>query len=416
MIAPRTETQRPTVALVDPVWIGHHATYFRAFIDALIDAGARVIAVCPKPTDLDDLVERHGPDLAVGLLDDPGDSRLLPGREHDPLLTWQRWKLAKEAVDHMEAQSGWRANFVFFAWLDSYLRFMCSASLADRVIGRPWTGLYFRNQHLIDQNSSLLGSLKRRLKGDFVMRSRDCRLVSTVDEHTLSPMEQYSGKPVLLMPDITDETPGDPEVPIARAIRDQAKGRKVIGIVGLEKRKGFLTLLRTARRAAELGEPWFFAFTGVLWWKTLSSSEHEWLQKYLEDPPDNIYLDPDAGLVPDGAYYNGIAQTFDVFFAAYLNSIYNGSSNVLTKASMLERPVIVTEGACLEERTQAFQLGVAVPEDDTEACVKAIRHLLEGQDEAGQTLKPRYRDYFEQHSHARLRENMGAMIETAVSE
>ena len=30
-----------TVALVDPIWVGHHATYFRAFIESFLEVGLR---------------------------------------------------------------------------------------------------------------------------------------------------------------------------------------------------------------------------------------------------------------------------------------------------------------------------------------------------------------------------------------
>ncbi len=403
-----------TVALVDPIWIGHHATYFRAFIDAFIATGARVIALCPEPESLQDLPAAHPDKIVIGKLDDPGQSRLFRGKDHDPFLTRRRWTLASKAIDQLEEASGWKADFVFFAWLDSYLRFMVSTGMADRILRRPWTGLYFRNQHLKDlKANSLLAKVRQRLKGDFIMRSPACRMISGVDETALPHIERFTDKPVLLMPDITDETTGDPAAPIAQAIRRKARGRRVIGMVGLEKRKGFLTLLRAAQQAAAEDKPWFFAFTGVLWWETLSPNEAAWLRELLNDPPENIYLDPQAGFVPDGAVYNGMAATFDVFFAAYLNSIYNGSSNVLTKAALLRKPVLVTQGACLEDRINEFHLGLAVPEDDAGRCLEAVDRLLRGIDWEGEPLEPRYDDYFALHSHQQLEENIRLMLSTA---
>ena len=309
-----------------------------------------MIAVCPQPEDLQELADEFPDTLRVGLLSDPGGSRLFPGRDNDPILTHQRWRLAERSLSKMEQESGWKIDFVFFAWLDSYLRFMSTAGTADRLIGRPWTGLYFRNQHLSNRGSGLLERLKQRLRGDFVLRSDGCRLVAGVDEQLLPFVESYCGKPVLQFPDITDESAGVPETPIARAIRKGAKGRKVIGIVGLEKRKGFLTLMRVAKLAADQQLPWYFAFTGALYWSTLGKDEAQWLRTFLDSSPDNIHIDEEAGPIPDGAPYNGVASTFDMFFAAYLNSLYTGSSNVLTKAALLKIPVVVTKGACLEDR------------------------------------------------------------------
>ncbi|MFT4637740.1 MAG: hypothetical protein ACI8T1_001050 [Verrucomicrobiales bacterium] len=404
-----------TVGLVDPVWVGHHATYFRAFIESFVEAGARVVALCPNPEDLEDLAQTYPDALVVGKLEHAGESRLLRGREHDPFVTQKRWRLASKSLAEIEAASGWKVDFVFFAWLDSYLRFMSSSGKADRLLGRPWTGLYFRNQHLTEEASGIIAKVKQRLKGDFIMRSENCRLISGVDERALPFVEAFARKPVLLMPDITDETAGDPEVPLAVTIREKAAGRKVIGIVGLEKRKGCLTLMRVAREAEKQGKPLFFAFTGVLWWDTFSDDEVAWIKEFLANPPGNIHLDSDAGMVPDGAVYNGIALTFDVFFAAYLNSLYNGSSNVLTKGALLKLPTIVTEGACLEDRVKAYRLGLAVPEDDVERCMDAIERLLKGVNWDGIPLDPRYSDYFALHSHQRLIEHAREMISTAMA-
>jgi len=140
-----------------------------------------------------------------------------------------------------------------------------------------------------------------------------------------------------------------------------------------------------------------------------------WVKDYLADPPDNIYLDPEAGMVPDGEVYNGVASLFDVFFAAYLNSLYSGSSNVLTKGALLKKPSIVTEGACLEDRVKTYRIGLAVPEDDTKRCFEAIERLLVDQDWDGKPVNPRYEDYFALHSHEKLVEHVRDMISTVTA-
>ena len=38
-----------TVALVDPLWIGHHPMYFTQFAASFLRAGADVIGLCPEP-------------------------------------------------------------------------------------------------------------------------------------------------------------------------------------------------------------------------------------------------------------------------------------------------------------------------------------------------------------------------------
>jgi hypothetical protein len=38
-----------TVVLVDPLWEGHHATYFKIFARTFLNLGCQFIALCPKP-------------------------------------------------------------------------------------------------------------------------------------------------------------------------------------------------------------------------------------------------------------------------------------------------------------------------------------------------------------------------------
>ncbi|MEO8617317.1 MAG: hypothetical protein ABI600_19450, partial [Luteolibacter sp.] len=42
-------TTEKTVALIDPLWIGHHPMYFSQFTASFLRAGAKVIGLCPEP-------------------------------------------------------------------------------------------------------------------------------------------------------------------------------------------------------------------------------------------------------------------------------------------------------------------------------------------------------------------------------
>jgi hypothetical protein len=71
-----------TVALADTRWFGHHPTYFREFVASLRRLGARVIALCQQPDDLDAddgvLLERNPA---------PPASIWFSYRDNDPLAT-----------------------------------------------------------------------------------------------------------------------------------------------------------------------------------------------------------------------------------------------------------------------------------------------------------------------------------------
>ena len=98
-----------------------------------------------------------------------------------------------------------------------------------------------------------------------------------------------------------------------------------------------------------------------------------------------------------------------VIWAAYRDFPF--SSNLLTKAAMIRRPVLVSRGGLLADRARAHGLGQAVDCSDAAKVVVALESLanrvpLEG---APSTA------YFAGHSRDRLPSVLGAMV-PAVSE
>lgn len=407
---------RPLIALADPEWIGHRETYFREFVLSLNRVGADVIALCPDPSKLDGLGLRP-PELHGGKLVEPRRPPVLNRLYQDPVTTYQRWRLLKRALRMVEARVGRPADFVFFPWLDSYLRVSISEKIASSQIKSPWAGLYFRPNHLVDaeMRPRKVSLFRAVAKGDALLRSRNCRAVAVLDETMGPALGQSSRKPVILFPDITDESAPDPQTGFARQIRERANGGlKVIGLIGMEPRKGVVTLLRVARIAASRGLPWLFVLAGSADWSLYTRSENEFIQECIresrDDPAGSNLLFPDEFKpVPDGPAYNGVMDAFDVLFIAYHDFL--GSSNVLTKACILKRPVVSTDSGCIGHRTKVHQLGLTIPQGDAEVCMQAIAKLLEGKDWNDAPLKPEYSEYHSKHTRAALDRSMRSLID-----
>jgi hypothetical protein len=225
---------RKTVALADSRWAGHHPTYFREFFASMVRLGARVIALCPDPDGFRESARRVCEELGLDVDDWIVIEELKRGRggmltrrlEHDPPSTVMRWWALRKSLKRAEEKSGWKAEFVFLSWLDSYLRFLPSPGIADRILGRPWGGLYFQNHHLGSRARTtparFVDSLKQIAKGDFNLRGRGCRVVGILDERFETELADLSGKPVLQFPDITDETRLDAPSAFTREIIEKA--------------------------------------------------------------------------------------------------------------------------------------------------------------------------------------------------
>ncbi len=390
-----------TVALVDTRWAGHHPTYLREFSASLLRTGARVLLLCQKPDEIIEALDEAPSDRIAGF---PFIHRhggiIFQHRDHDPLSTPLRWRATAEMLHRAETDTGWTADLVFFCHLDSYLRFAPFPLLPAMILGRPWSGLYFRNGHLESGGNPLT----RAAKGDRLLRSHDCRAVCTLDERFNDTLEEISGHPAIAFPDITDETLPDSPTPAARAILEKAGGRRIVGLISMEKRKGLVTMMNAALRAAELREPWYFVATGPFPRETFSDEETAFLddlrQRIDSGEIDNIHFDTSGERIPDGAPYNSIFSSFDLVWAAYEG--FEGSSNALTKAAAFRIPLVATAGQCVGFRVEKFQLGRTFPEGDHEAAVEAIRGALDRTADDGSRLSPQFESYHRAHSRQRL--------------
>lgn len=406
-----------TVVLADCRWYGHHPTYFREMSQALLESGYRVLAICPRPEEslsvVRDLPQYEERFHAVGF-EDPPCYFPKPRFDHDPLSTFQRWQRLTGAVRQAEEETGWKAGFVFLCWLDSFLRFAFSMELPERL-GLPWSGLYFRNHHLLVEGARPRRKAVRLLKGDRLLRHRGCHAVGLLDERPAGYLEDHYGVKPVMFPDITnEELPGEP-TELARRVREKAGGRTVLGMISLEPRKGFMHLLRVAEAAQ--GQPCYFVFTGPFKEEWFADEELAYIRQVKarveRGELSHLWLDLDGARIPDGQEYNSLMNAFDIILAVYPG--WQGSSNALTKAAVFRKPVLSGTGGCMESRVRDFRLGICVdPEAGVEPALAAISRLREGRDSEGQPLNPRFADYHRLHSRGQLRRSLVEIIEASV--
>lgn len=402
------------VALADTRWGGHHPTYLREFTASLLRLGARVILLCQKPEE-----------ILAALPDEESRARVFPvvfehpnhgvfsrKRDHDPMSTISRWLATGKAVHEAETKLGRRVDLVFFPYLDSYIRFAPFPRLPALALGRPWSGLYFRNAHLEPGHPSGTSWWKRAAKGDRLLAARDCRGICVLDERFNDRLRSATGRDVHAFPDMTDESPPTGLTDTAREILDKAKGRKIIGLIAMEKRKGLLTLLRAAAIARRLGEPWFFAATGPFARSTFTAEDLRFCEESARAAAsgeiDNLHLDLAGHRIQDGEPYNSLFSSFDVIWAAYED--FEGSSNALTKAAAFRKSLVATSGQCVGARVEKHQLGRVFPQGDPTAAVEAIRGTLEHRAADGSTLVPAFESYHRMHSRARLDELFSELL------
>jgi hypothetical protein len=231
---------------------------------------------------------------------------------------------------------------------------------------------------------------------------------AVLDEGAVKPMQALApGRRVVAFPDFADvrlPPPDDPAWGLARKIRDFGRGRPVVSLVGhLQRTKGLMEFTRMAQDESLRGL--FFFLGGEVNWMDVSADTREMLLRAWEQSPNVFahlqHLDDERAL-------NAVISASDVIFAAYTN--FPNSSNILTKAAFFERPVVVSDGYLMAERTRAYRLGEVVAEGDLGA-IRASLLRLSGVDPASAKPPPgRWQEYRAAHSYERLAEAFAELL------
>ncbi|MFE4107084.1 glycosyltransferase family 1 protein [Almyronema epifaneia] len=408
-----------TIALVETnSGNGHHLTYLRLFTKVLLEQSCQVMAFYPQPQDLTDWVDEQCPAyrdrLWVFEMHKQPRRRLpLLGAVPEPVAVIERWQHLARSVRDAAEQIGLSPDLVFLNWLDNYLSHYLTHHIVDYIFPYNWSGIYFR-PGILRFGQRSLAKLSEPLAHYAVARSHRCRALTLLNEELVADLQKELGKPVIAFPDITDEIPPRSDYPLAQKIRQQAGDRKIIGLIGsLSKRKGILTLLEVARRSLE--ENWFFVFAGQLdesmfhqEFDQCFPEEFQQISQIKQAPPSNCYFHFD--LIPDGYAFNSLIDTCDVLFAAYENFPY--SSNLLTKAAVFHKPIIVSEGYCMAARIEQFRFGVTIPEGDVAACIAALHYLCDRPEQALHELQPDFEGYHKLHSPDQVRKVFQEILST----
>lgn len=388
------------VVLVEPHWHGHQGTYLRGFSRVLLEQGHRVTALCPFPDDAAAAFAREATELQTRF-------RAAMFKRPAPVASGTRWpelvfarRFWRETAAAVRAQVGSPPDLVYLSWLDTYIHPFLPGWRIDALFPYPWSGMYFYpgEHRRVGGRTPLARWLLSR---GVPFRGRRCRALALLDEAALPTLRRrLAPRPVVLFPDLTDETPPTGSE-LSRQVAAAARGRRVIACLGsLSRRKGIYELMQVCRQASAL--PWFFVFAGKLDTVGFTDRQLRDILRFLQDRPENAFVH--LQVVADGNEFNSLASAADVLYCHYLD--FPHSSNLLTKAALLERPVLVSDGYCMAERVRRHRLGAAVAEGDVAAIAAGLRAVLaeprvEGRDFSG---------YLERHTVAAVNKSWAELL------
>jgi hypothetical protein len=211
--------------------------------------------------------------------------------------------------------------------------------------------------------------------------------------------------PVVVLPDVTDES-APTDNPLIDKIKSKANGKRIIGLIGgQDRRKGSFLFFDIAKQCVH--RDWFFLFAGKMNYPK-SDRELNELQALIGDQNKwgNCFFHFER--IPDESQFNAVIETCDALFAAYRNFPF--SSNLMTKASLFHKPIVVSTGHLMETRVRKYGTGISCNPEDTDDCIRAIGAALSHPNPA-----ENYDSYAREHSSVRFLARLQFLIENAVT-
>ena len=364
------------IVLIDGFDNGHHLTYLRLYAKTLLERGHTVIELLPNPDKVLPWFEKTCPNHL--------DRLFLTSYVHPSVQSpsWRlrsffepimRWRYAAKAVrDALKRFDIPRVDLVHFMWLDDYIvgASRMAAFLLPWVFPFRWSGLFFHPWHL-----RIAGGETRcdSVAAESVLRARNCIGVAVLDHGVAATLEQNVQRPVVAFPDATDEGVALHTPTCLAQIRERAKGRKIVGLLGhLSRRKGISTFLKASRECKN--DDWLFLLLGAMGeseMEALTAEDRAFLEDAIAGRVANICVVPQR--IEDESEFNVVVCECDALFAAY--EMFAHSSGLVTKAGVFRKPIIVSRGYYMQEVIEKYRLGVAIDQDDSRAALHALDAL-----------------------------------------
>jgi glycosyltransferase involved in cell wall biosynthesis len=358
------------ITFIDFIAIGHHETYLKQFVQCVVGMGYRVTIFYPDKNSISAWVQSeltsHSASVAVYEIPE------VPMHGNNRFLVLRRWMLARKFLRNRKV----KPDLVFFPWIDDF-RFRKDHKLVDKFNLKwvewffpfKWSGLYLHPTHL-----RMADSIHNRFPGydiDDVFKLKNCSSICILDEGVKEKLEEKIQKPVIRFPDFADDFVDDTS-PITIELVKAANGRKIVLLIGaLHHRKGLSILLKTAKVSTE--KNWLFVFTGELFRNDYDAEELQEIERQIKLPDQNIFFYPRR--IKDEGEFNSIIKVCDVLYAAYYN--YPHTSNMLNKAAIFKKPLVVARGFYMDEIITQLKMGEVIDESNPVNAKKAIEKILE---------------------------------------
>lgn len=408
---------RITIALIEWHWMGHHPSYAVNFALAIAKAGFDVVPFCANPSDFTARLQALSP------TDTEDRAVIHPAvqvyRAYSRIPKPNRVQRARHSINHFRILGKQLRNWCKANQATIQQAFFCCIYDVDFEHFRyaqpffrfPWTGLYF-NSRFFRLPGTILPYHARTSCPERIFSLPSCNGVAVLDPKAIPALGCFLGtmKRVVLFPDFTDagkeNNSTDQSFSLASKIRRFREGCPVISLTGhLQRTKGLHSFTKAACDS-RLRDTTFF-LGGEINWNEISAEEKLWLLQAWESTPN---MTTHLQWLSSEAVLNQVIAASDIVYAVYDD--FPNSSNILTKAALLRRPVIVGEGHLMAELVRDYELGEVVRSDDHDDICQTLLKMLEPDYLENLCNRARWKEYEALQSAARLPEAFEKLLAT----
>lgn len=333
-----------TVVLVDRTIAGHHYYYLQTFQKQFQQCGYKVLVCLPEH-----LQDELKSDLSFQL---PVKNKTNLGRWHQLWESLKLWRAVKLSVKRYQQLNNISVDLVFFMMGDDFIHSYFNDSWTNRILPfyvtnvfkLAWAGVFFHPRHVrLPHKYKLWYTLNGKRKSALFKK---CRGILCPDEGVIEQLSEEFDAPVMKMPDFSTNEVPDRKPAVIEKIEEKANGRSIICLVGqIHKRKG-IHVLKQLIHHRELTKHYFFLIVGRRASEFFDAGEDYTyiLDRYIRDERE----------------FNSLIAASNIIYACYTR--FPHSSNILAKAALFQKPVLVSKGFLMEERVKKYSLGYAFPE------------------------------------------------------
>ncbi len=355
-----------TIALVSPYSGNRFATYLKHYAENLLKKGKKVIVISPEFQEISEYIRLKVPKFIDNFTSLPLDENLFTNNSPNYFELLGRWSKVNGKIKIAEKKLNAEVDFVFFTPIDPFIRGAVHLFLLNFVFNYKWSGIYF-NPKPYRLKQLKLNVDPKFMEPDYLFRSQNCVGVCVLDRFITEPLKSRVYKKVVVFPEISNINIHKKDSVFSGQIKEMAKSRVVVGLLGVEQNEGITALIRLIKKVDT--DKYFFVFAGKLDFSLMDEIQKKEVELFMNDHAPNILFI----LQPlNDEEINQIYKEIDISYLYFYN--YVSSNHLLTKAAYYQKPVLANKDFCVGDTVKKFKIGLSV-NGKMEESINALEFL-----------------------------------------